>query len=93
MNLNIHTPAPWESSLYSSGEHGIYASHGKGNDIALVRAGHDTEINKANAQLIAAAPELLIALQRIVALHPSSTILTEIKSAQEAIAKATGEPA
>jgi hypothetical protein len=39
--------------------------------------------------LIIAAPDMLAALQKIVALHPADSILTEIKAARAAIEKAT----
>jgi hypothetical protein len=46
----------------------------------------------ANAQLIAAAPELLEALiQASVALRTGHNLLTAIEKARAAIAKATGE--
>ena len=62
-----HTPGPW---LYS--EHLIYPCGAYGEDklvkhgsksVAMVRATGNAEETEANAKLIAAAPELLEALQ------------------------------
>lgn len=87
LSRNEPTPGPWSVDVHKN----IVASGGL---VAFpgIRAGFNQE---ANARLIAAAPELLAALQRILA-HPnfrpcecgaSNCATTE---ARAAIAKATG---
>lgn len=62
MSTPSHSPAPWEISKHATPEYapqfGIYSS-GNRNDLALVEGDNA----KADAQLIAAAPELLDALK------------------------------
>jgi hypothetical protein len=79
-----HTPGPWASNSADSFELGVY---GSGYRIAKMTGG---EINRdvANARLIAAAPELLEALQAIIDTGLSTSKIT---AAKKAIAKATGE--
>ena len=63
-----HTPGPWNLCSGDAGNHFNIESREYVNDgfeIAKLR-GPD---RKANARLIAAAPELLEALQRILAIH------------------------
>ena len=77
------TPGPWrilwvKSSAIITSDDGIY-------DVAIVRD-IGNEDNKANARLIAAAPDLLNALLAIYNRHNAETMTT----AREAIAKATG---
>jgi len=62
-----HTPAPWHVSRHATPDYvpqfGIYAGDGNGRDIAIVTS------NEANANLIAAAPSLLAALEILLADH------------------------
>lgn len=90
--MTTHTPGPWGSSGTAGHEtHGQYAVYhlGTGKDIAIVYDG------KANARLIAAAPELLKALVE------ASDALTELDPLgkhhnavliDNAIAKVKGQP-
>lgn len=83
---NTHTPGPWECS-----------------GIAIMAGGHciatcDTEaantsdkINKANARLIAAAPDLLALVQEVLSDELASLAPGTIERARAAIAKATGD--
>lgn len=93
--LNAHTPGPWHirgddgSPGYVEGRH-IYAEHeGNTGCVAIVRG------SMANAHLIAAAPEMLAALERLesgVRLWISRGVSDEdMAVAQAAIAKARGE--
>lgn len=50
----------------------------------------ETDVQLANARLIAAAPELLLALHHIVKMNPELP-MGMIEAAESAIAKATGE--
>jgi hypothetical protein len=54
-----HTPGPWNYQA-TAGDHDFAVYGLDGRDIALVRNFH-----KANAQLIAAAPDLLAALRAL----------------------------
>ena len=83
-----HTPGPW--SLYDD------SNDGKTNRIEIVAIGktiahiyHSVkEEDLPNARMIAAAPELLAALERIAELSYDSEAT---RVAREAIAKARGE--
>jgi hypothetical protein len=98
-----HTPAPWGLSNDEGSERyeiGINADVGV-KIICSVDYGFDEPFDSqqhANARLIAAAPELLAALKRILgAVYPGTEKHHEtgcrcfIHEAQQAIAKATGE--
>ncbi|WP_051439464.1 hypothetical protein [Bordetella petrii] len=90
-----HTPGPWMvlPSVVPT-QFAILTEHGVRQDVA-VTYGFDHTPREANARLIAAAPELLEALEEFV--HPySSETLTEgerLEKARAAIAKAKGEQA
>lgn len=71
-----HTPAPWRYNK----TYGL-VMYGK-LEIAALHSG-----NAANARLIAAAPDLLAALQRLV--HPMADD-TDLEHALDVIARATG---
>jgi hypothetical protein len=83
VNIGWHTPGPWRVDFG-----GIYIRAEDGTRIC--EYGID-EPYEANARLIAAAPELLAALQRIASSdNPYEPCGWAIKTAQAAIAKATG---
>jgi len=98
-----HTPGPWIAHYCpeDGGEYSIHASNGI--HVALSIGG--TKSEAANARLIAAAPELLEALQEaenaladyIPTIERTGASLnyghSVLKKARAAIAKATGEPA
>ncbi len=99
-----HTPGPWEAAI-QSGCHAVIASL-SGGPKAVAIIGNNTPddgnepMRFANARLIAGAPDLLAALQRIVAVldkQVASPHLAEraspLAQAKAAIAKATGETA
>ena len=83
-----HTPGPWTAS-----EHGAYTDY-KGNNIVIlgddlriaVVLGPDTDETQANARLIAAAPDLLEALEALL-----EGDFNVAEKARLAIAKAKGE--
>lgn len=96
-----HTPGPWEYS------------HDNGDEFRLIGAGGITVVGgcgccgspsmdgnpEADARLIAAAPELLDALEWLVALLPDPELDTDevqrerVTKARAVITKATGRPA
>ena len=91
-----HTPGPWkvDKELTSrSGEWLIAMDAGdKGRGIAIAETRVATGAELANARLIAAAPELLEALQLIADTDPVDAALDPqraVRIAQAAIAKAT----
>jgi len=84
---NKHTPGPWEVSKHATPEYapqyGVYT--GNGNDFAIVNGDNAT----ADAALIAAAPELLAALQDMLNnFGANDTDTPFIVNARAAIAKA-----
>ena len=97
-----HTPGPWEAAI-QPGCHAVIASL-SGGQKAVAIIGNNTPddgnepMRFANARLIAGAPDLLAALQRIVAVldkQVASPHLAEraspLAQAKAAISKATGE--
>lgn len=96
-----HTPGPWRTRELSGNDHrGMgWVEDANGNDIACFGAKELwLEENRANARLIAAAPELLVALEIIlplargfVAVQPlGGANRRDIEQAAATIAKATG---
>lgn len=92
-----HTPGPWEAILDEKQPRrrgGVVAGR-----MALVRAGGDMcidcthsgnnyEEDAANARLIAAAPDLLAALESLLNALPSATTHPAIQQARAALARA-----
>ena len=93
MTQTKHTPAPWH--VGGKDEQIIYGEDGWAIADAKVYHGKDGHNSRANARLIAAAPELLAALESIIKAKDEGMILLDtgksIKAAREAIAKAKGE--
>lgn len=87
--MNRHTPGPWISSGENEGELGlsIYADNAEsGYKLPAIAYGPNSE---ANARLIAAAPDLLEALQELLDLKLSGAqLLRATALARAAIAKA-----
>jgi len=92
-----HTPGPWKCSQHLG--HPAWSVHmdagdrGRGSTIVDGVAGIDLEQRLANARLIAAAPDLLEALQYMLEVCPAIDKQGEEahQLANAAIAKATGE--
>jgi len=96
MNLTTertqHTPGPWEVSPYGN----ITSKSGKIASVEQMPSNYESE-KQANARIIAAAPDLLVALEQcvpIIVRHANATfgdgVLT-LQVARSAIAKAKGE--
>ena len=85
-----HTPGPWKiGTPPPNGEQTVGTDQGLMVAVATTGAGVQT---KANASLIAAAPDLLEALKGLMALSDHRVDLRDAaKAARAAIAKATGE--
>ena len=95
MNTN-HTPAPWQYLIADRGY--IITNHDSSYDIAIVRNVAQRFDNKANARLIATAPELLEALKNLKSAFIAHTQwngepINEVAIANALIAKVTGEQA
>ncbi len=97
--MSKHTPGPWhrEMRVYPRPEpvviplKAIYCEQ-LGMQVAFVNGGVEREAQaKANARLIASAPDLLDALNEMLAVFakPHNETLREVVDARAAIAKAT----
>jgi hypothetical protein len=95
-----HTPGPWAVAVDIFDNDGmpetaIQAMNGGATvAVALDFGLNNPDMRQANARLIAAAPDLLVALNALVAAHGSILDLREsdeLKLARAAIAQATGE--
>ncbi len=97
--MSNHTPGPW---MFECEDVGTYGSHfwlesEAGEEIICQSENaHQGVLAKgedfvANARLIAAAPELLEALEGLLNALPSATSHPAIKKARAALAKAKGE--
>lgn len=95
-----HTPGPWRL-CGAFGMQGLVEPSAGGNPVASVTGYyHHAGQTEANARLIAAAPDLLEALQRLIphAVHMESCshdddgVRRDIERARAAIAKAEGAP-
>lgn len=108
--MSTHTPGPWDfrgslgptSNPHLKGPHVVEAANG--SQIAILN-GWRSDVSEANARLIAAAPELLDALTRMLKQFPAdsdlyaagwdSSAINEAcdayDAARAAIRKATGE--
>ena len=91
---NTHAPAPWSINIITTNEHAesrFILRDSKDDDIATIH-GQDfwgEGIGKANATLIASAPELLAALKGVLRVADRAT--DEFDAARAAISKAEGE--
>lgn len=85
--MSKHTPGPWELEIITS----AYVTACDGTHIADVHHGSTATAKaegSANARLIAAAPELLEALEFVIRGVPDTW--EGVQKARAAIAKATG---
>lgn len=93
--MSKHTPGPW--TLYDARKDGstsFYVNHGPDYIGSVHLAPGRAAVGSSNARLIAAAPELLEALQELVygiERPTSGRFETAMPQARAAIAKATGE--
>ena len=87
-----HTPGPWV--VHPTTHHPAVRSVGTSDTgprrICTVGSMNGNPVDKKNARLIAAAPELLEALQFVMAAS-GEQLSTAFEQAEAAIAKATGE--
>jgi hypothetical protein len=95
--MSKHTPGPWlttESTEHWGRVNVTVQAAFTGNEIATAWQG-TADVNRANARLIAAAPDLLEALKELVAAAGGVNAgpLTWLAKARATIARATGEKA
>ena len=102
MPIRLHTPGPWTVD-YTDDNLRIYAgdlliAEVNGSTESIEVRGLDAETTEANTWLIAAAPDLLAALERILARVETFNLLTEhgdnakvVEQARAAIGKARGQ--
>jgi len=101
-----HTPGPWRTGVPGRGRFCVYSvsAHGRGvcvmSNTVEPPSPSDHELNliaDANARLIAAAPVMLAALQKLVAADNCNYLVETMRyegyfdAARAAIAAATGE--
>lgn len=88
-----HTPGPW---FVTPDNYAVYDDdqYGYRSDTVCVLSGYgsNNRLRAANARLIAAAPELLVALLDVLYCveFPNSQHKAQVDAAKAAIAKATG---
>jgi len=100
-----HTPGPWKvaEAFINNQPNRLFVSEGKWGGKNIADLGEADEANNANARLIAAAPELLAALQSLIQYLPEEDIYYEdassyrqiqraVERAEAAIARATQQP-
>ncbi|HBO4323154.1 hypothetical protein [Pseudomonas aeruginosa] len=94
--MSKHTPGPWQFSAGADyGDEGNYADVTAINgDLIIARVNNLIPAGAANGELVAAAPELLEALQDLDALrgpfpHSDEAVEAAWRKASAAIAKAT----
>lgn len=93
--MNNHTPGPWMVHTLPDGSHHVMAEHWGASVAVTMYPDGGSKDRESNARLIAAAPDLLKALQNLERLsiwtaHASDYDREQIKAARAAIAKATG---
>lgn len=84
MSTEKHTPGPWTTYLNTMDDVIIRKMNAAGDELCVIAKG----ARYKDARLIAAAPELLEALQEMVEIAESQGHI--VKRARAAIAKATG---
>jgi hypothetical protein len=85
--MSEHTKGPWKTDAEFGHEVVLGRDGAMVADCAILHKKRLGEINKTNARLIAAAPDLLAALKSVVAIADRKTV--EFDDARAAIAKAT----
>lgn len=93
MSQHQHTPQPWEKEVIPNRIRffgrlqatGIYL-------IAEVRTDHGGEMDRANADLLFAAPDLLEAADKVLAAWESGDLATAVRELSAAVEKAKGTP-
>lgn len=95
-----HTPGPWHAKagvtqMCDSDSTTVARGRPHGSEGAFwwIFSPYDHGDAEADARLLAAAPDLLEALQRALNVLYATGAMTEANAARDAIARATGSPA
>jgi hypothetical protein len=90
--MNSHTPGPWACTYTSNHAHDYRLTRPNGQPLPVNAEANDRSEQRANARLIAAAPDILKALEDVLMVfseeYPDSPTL---ERARAAIAKTTQE--
>ena len=90
--MSAHTPGPWHVDNSSPGGGNVQSKSGPVADTLRFGNTHNEAMaDYANARLMAAAPELLEALQYVLSAH-GEQLHDAFEAAHAAIAKATIQP-
>ena len=92
MNKNTkHTPGPWYA-VQPAGANGWWVVSKDKEGVECVDESHDGGFKESTARLIAAAPDLLTALEGLLEITDFHELYgSKTEAARAAIAKATGE--
>lgn len=92
MTNESHTPGPW--TVLDGGERGFDIAHDDGRGRVVANTDNVDMTDECNARLIAAAPDLLDALQEAIiqlrTFFPTYESIDPLSRYVEAVAKATG---
>lgn len=91
--MTQHTPAPWKIDAECSAVGNNFCIHDTVDNLHIAETLQIFGQDEANARLIAAAPELLYALENLLAVKncEGGTMFDSDEIARAAIAKARGE--
>jgi hypothetical protein len=90
--MNTHTPGPWHRNISADGKYPTVFA-GRNQHVAVASQQKDSAETEANISLIAAAPDLLDALQDlldVVGVRIDDPRIVQFDRARAAIAKAGG---
>ena len=89
--MSTHTPGPWTLETKSSYKYGAFVKAERKIIAGVGGMNFTPDTNLANARLISAAPDLLIALETLTEMVADGDWTTvELNEARAAIAKAKG---
>ena len=91
--MSGHTPGPWEVSLTGGRERAVFKVDDPGGQICKFPGplfGRTAETKHANARLIAAAPDMLVALKQARDILTAHCNWQDVAFIDAAIAKAEG---
>jgi hypothetical protein len=88
--MSKHTPGPWQVEK-ESGSHSITNRSFEGDEWCIAEVYKETDMAMANANLIAAAPDLLEALIDVRRALEMANFTGELAVVDAAIARAKGE--
>ena len=87
-----HTKGPWACTYVSNWAHDYRITNSDGTFLPINSIANDRTEQRANANLIASAPELLESLQELIeaATHHQADFELALSNARKAISKALG---